>query len=170
MIDIENALRRLTMRVNATVSRAVISIVNDGLKTQRLQLTIMKDEVEDDVEHFQPYGLSFNPPAGAEGIALAIGGMRSHTVTICAQSPGERPTGAKPRTGGLYTSGKWRVFVDETGTVFVGSDTATHPIPLGDVLKSWLESHTHPTSMGPSGTPIQAATLFQILSKHKVAP
>jgi phage baseplate assembly protein gpV len=38
--------------------------------------------------------------------------------------------------------------------VAVGDENPTHPIPLGDKLIQWLQAHTHPTAMGPSGPPI----------------
>lgn len=113
------------------IARAVIGRVNDALKTQRLQLSILKDETEDGVEHFQPYGVSFVPPEGAEAIALAIGGARSHTVAICAQHPDKRPKGGEPDTGGLYTgTGDWRVFVDADGVVHVGAQAGAEFIAL----------------------------------------
>lgn len=168
-MDLISALRRLRVRVDAMVARAVIERVNDTLKTQRLQLTIIKDEVEDDVEHFQPYGLSFVPPEGAEALALAVGGARSHTIAICAQHPDKRPKNGAAGTGGLYTDGSWRVFIDASGNVLIGSDSADEPIPLGNALKAWLEALTVPTAMGPSGTPINAPLLAAVLStKHKV--
>lgn len=132
MQDIPGALRRLTMRVNAMVCRSVINLVNDALETQRLQLTIMADEVADDVEHLEPYGLSFVPPAGADALALAVKGMRGHTVAICAHAHGERPTGNPPRTGGLYTDGEWRLFVDADGVVHVGAQLGAEPVALAD--------------------------------------
>jgi phage baseplate assembly protein V len=141
-------LRRVRLRVDATVARAVIEYVNDSLKTQRLQLTILADEHEDDVEHMQPYGLSFVPPAGAECIALAPSGSRDGTVAICAQLPGDRPEGGKERTGGLYTAAAWRVFIDEDGHVHLGAETGQAKMAradrtdaefsrLWDVLTGW---------------------------------
>ena len=70
--DWAGALHRLRCRVNAMVCRCVVNLVNDSLRTQSLQLTIMADEVVPDVEHMQPYGLSFVPPVGSEGIALGV--------------------------------------------------------------------------------------------------
>lgn len=115
-----DSLRRLRGRVDNMVARAVIARVNDALKTQRLQITILDGEDEDDVEHLQPYGLSFVPPAGSQGVALAVGGARSHTVVLCVDSPGQRPTGGDGETGGLYTKGEWRVWIDSDGVVHVG--------------------------------------------------
>ena len=64
------------------VSRAVVAIVNDAFKLQGVQVTLQADQVADDVEHFQHYGFTSVPLAGAEGIALAVGGNTGHTVVI----------------------------------------------------------------------------------------
>lgn len=50
-----------------------------------------------------------------------------------------------------------------------GSATAAYSHVLGDVLQQLLSALTVPTSMGPSGTPINAAQFVQFLSqKHKL--
>ena len=135
-MDLITALRRLTNRVNGMVARAVIGRVNDTLKTQRLQLTILDGEVEDNVEHLQPYGVSFVPPAGAEVLALAVGGARSHTVGICASSPGTRPTSGAAGSGGLYTAGAWRVHIDPAGIVHVGAETGSDFVALAGLVNT----------------------------------
>lgn len=53
----------------------------------------------------------------------------------------------------------------KASNVFVGSDSASEPIPLGSALIQWLGTHTHPTAMGPTLIPVQAATLPDVLSK-----
>lgn len=166
---LEALLREMRARVDGMVTRAVIELVNDKLKTQRLQLTLLADQHVDDVEHMQPYGVSFVPPAGSEALALAVAGARSHTVAICAQHPGERPTGGKPRTGGLYTKGQWRLFVDEQGVLCVGAMDSDEHMVLGDYLVDLYSKHTHQTAMGPSAPPDNAAAASKMLSRHKVA-
>jgi phage gp45-like len=163
-------LRRTRTRVDVMITRGVVELVNDKLKTQRVQLTILGDDPIPNIEHMQPYGLSFTPPAGAEAIALAVSGSRSHTVAICVQHPEERPKNNPPRTGGLYTEGEWRLFVDAEGVVCVGAKDSAQHIPLGDLLVQHIKALTVPTAMGPSGTPINAAAFDQVLSPHKVAP
>jgi phage baseplate assembly protein V len=72
----------LVARVRGMISRAVVSLVNDAAKLQAMQVTMLADQVPDEVEHFQHYGFSSVPFAGAEGVALAIGGSTGHTVVI----------------------------------------------------------------------------------------
>ncbi len=69
-------------RVRGMIARAVLNLVNDATKLQALQVTLLADQVADEVEHFQHYGFTSVPHAGAEGIALAIGGSTGNTVVV----------------------------------------------------------------------------------------
>jgi phage baseplate assembly protein V len=166
-MDVMGIIGRLRSRLDSVVARAVISRVNDALKTQRVQITILDGEVEDDVEHLQPYGLSFTPPADSEVLALAVAGDRSHTVAICASSPGTRPTGnTEPQTGGLYSKSEWRIYVDADGVVHVGAQSGAEFIALAqkvldelndvkadlDGFKSAFDDHTHAGAFGGTGS------------------
>ncbi len=131
-------LRQVRLRVDALVARAVVELVNDTLKTQRLQVTVLADDPEDDVEHFQPYGVSFVPPAGAEAIALAPSGSREGTVVICVQHPDHRPRGGDAGTGGLYTAGQWRVFIDPDGNVHLGAEAGAAKLARDDRTEAAL--------------------------------
>lgn len=136
MKALEVLLRRLENRVNGMIARAVIATVNDAMKTQRLQLTVRSDhEVPDSVEHFQPYGMSFVPPAGSEAIALSVAGASSHRIAICAQHPEKRPKNAATGPGGLYTEGEWRLFIDADGVVHVGQEVGAAFIPRDDLVQ-----------------------------------
>lgn len=57
---------------------------------------------------------------------------RLHTVAICANAIGERPTGNPPRTGGLYRSGTFLVYLDEDDVVHLGAQTGAEPVALAD--------------------------------------
>lgn len=163
-------LSKLRAQVEGMLLRAAIELVNDKLDTQTVQITLTSDDdVLDDVEHWQPYGLSFHPPAGAEALSLALNGERANAVVICAQEPEERPTDVAPREGGLYTKGQWRVFVRADGIVCIGAKDSDQHAVLGDVLVELLSQLTVPTSMGPSGTPLNALRFRELLSKHLVA-
>jgi len=52
----------------------------------------------------------------------------------------------------------------KAGNVFVGEAAAFSPVH-GEKLVLWLQAHTHPTGVGPSGPPITPATNEALLSK-----
>lgn len=166
-MSIGEELRRLRTRVNGMILRAVINRVSDALLTQRVQLTVLDGEVEDDVEHLQPYGLSFVPPASAEMLALSVGGARGHMVGICANAPGVRPTGAAADTGGLYTSTGWKLFIDPTGVVHAGAETGSDFVAMAGLvlarlqaIETVLNTHTHVCASpgNPSAIPVPVVT------------
>ncbi|WP_410498149.1 phage baseplate assembly protein V [Chitinibacter sp. S2-10] len=78
-------LAPLSRQIGGMVTRGVVALVNSARKMQSLQLTLLADEPKDNIEHFEPYGFTANPKAGAESLALFLGGDRSHGVVIaCA--------------------------------------------------------------------------------------
>lgn len=72
----------LARRVRLLVGRGILRLVNDGLKLQGVQVSLLADEVHDNVERFQEYGFTSHPHPGAEAIALSVGGSRDHAVVI----------------------------------------------------------------------------------------
>lgn len=98
----QRLLKPLAMRLRGIVARAVIKAVADEGALQTLQVRVNADELLDGVEHFQPYGHAARPLPGAEGIALAVGGHRSHTVVICVGDRRYRLKGLKAGEVGLY--------------------------------------------------------------------
>lgn len=65
----------------------------------------------------------------------------------------------------LYHPGAY-LFINKDGEIHLkGGTTALESTVLGETLKLWLETHTHPTGTGPSGPPIESADLINILSE-----
>jgi hypothetical protein len=57
------------------------------------------------------------------------------------------------------------IFINKNGILEMKAGTvATEFAMLGETLKTWLSTHTHPTGVGPSGPPTQASTLTNCLS------
>ena len=81
----DRTLGPIRRRLAHLVARAVVTLVNDATKMQTLQLGLLADEALDGAEHWQPYGFTYKPHAGAEALVLAVGGHRAHSVVIaCA--------------------------------------------------------------------------------------
>ncbi len=101
------------------------------------------------------------------GIVTSIGSVvfdedaKKIVVTFNGSSS---PSSVTLEDGGITLETDAKVIV-KASNVFVGSDSASEPIPLGSQLVKWLQTHTHPTAMGPTLGPLQVVTLEQILSK-----
>lgn len=96
-------IRPYAVRIRSMVVRATITLVNDQLKAQGLQVKLLAGEVADDVEHFQEYGFTSHPHRGAEGIALTVLGDRSHTVVIAVGDRRYRLKGLAEGEVAMYT-------------------------------------------------------------------
>ncbi len=113
------SVRDVMARVRLAVSRAVVTLVADRKRLQELQITLLADEARAAVERFQQYGFTSVPLEGAEAIALAVGGSRSHMVVIAVDDRRYRPTGLKPGETCVYTDKGDRVHIREDGTIEV---------------------------------------------------
>lgn len=69
-------------RVRGMVSRGVVTATDPDRLMQEHQVELMADEVQDGVEHIEPYGFTSRPRAGAEALVLFPSGLRSHGVIV----------------------------------------------------------------------------------------
>ncbi len=97
MSAVEAALRPLRGRIQAIAARATISRVDDSGAGQKVQITVLAGERLSNVLRLQSFGFTGNPPAGCTGLAISIGGSRTHVVLLggedatrkAEQEPGE---------------------------------------------------------------------------------
>lgn len=82
MSDMRRMFDPMKRAIANRVQRAVVSLVNDSLKMQKMQVKILADEVKDGVERFQNFGFTAHPVTGAEAIILRLGGGSDHAVII----------------------------------------------------------------------------------------
>lgn len=93
----------LSGKMRLMVSRAVLALVNDAAKLQGVQVTLLDEEARSEIERFQQYGFSSHPLEGAEAIALAVGGSRSHMVVLAVDDRRYRKKDLQPGEVALYT-------------------------------------------------------------------
>lgn len=64
-MDITDQLNRffkpVTARVRNMIVRGVIKLVNDELKVQKIQASLLAGELKDGLEHYQDYGITSMP-------------------------------------------------------------------------------------------------------------
>jgi phage baseplate assembly protein V len=98
-------------------------LASSASKLQSLQMRLTAGEVNDDMEHFEPYGFTSNPLAGAEGVVTFLGGDRSHAIALVIAD-------RRYRLQSLQSLAKWRS-IPTKGTGFTssagGSSTSKPP-------------------------------------------
>lgn len=105
------------------VTRAVVAMINDAAKMQTLQLSLLADEAQDNIEHWQPYGYTFKPLAGAEALVLAVGGHRAHSVVIAVADRRYRLTDLEDGEVALYSDEGDKVHLKRGKVIEIETDT-----------------------------------------------
>ncbi|WP_299538313.1 phage baseplate assembly protein V [uncultured Herbaspirillum sp.] len=81
MIDeLRRLLSPLERKIRLLASRAVLTVRSSNAL---MQVKALEGEPRDKVELFQQYGFRSAPQAGAEGILIALGGVRDAAVVLC---------------------------------------------------------------------------------------
>jgi len=140
-MDVGAQLRRVFTKLQALVTRGVITRTDDTAATQTIQVELRFDEVADMIEHFQPFGLSFCPTADSEVIVLSVGSSSDNLVALTATDRSIRPTGVEEGEGGLYTPSGWKVFCDTEDRVFITKKDASQSFMRGEEVKAALEAY-----------------------------
>ncbi|MDI3259701.1 MAG: phage baseplate assembly protein [Sinobacteraceae bacterium] len=87
----------LERRIRALASACTITDVDDSGALQSVALTLLSGERLRQALRVQPYGLSAHPPAGSVGLAISVGGTRTHVLVLGgedASRPKSLPAGA----------------------------------------------------------------------------
>lgn len=164
MNGMDRLLGPLKRRIMLMIGRAVVELVNDGVKLQGLQISLLEGEVRANVERFQNYGITSHPLPGAEAIAASVMGNRDHCVVIAVDDRRYRLQGLEAGEVALYDDLGQKVHLTRTGIVIDGaghSMTITNVpvlnVPDGDVVISGISflAHVHPENDagGPTGVP-----------------
>ena len=95
-------LSPLRRQLSNLMARGTLTLANSALKMQGVQLKLLADEMKDDIEHFEPYGFTACPHAGAEAVALFLDGDRSHGIVIAVADRRYRLQGLAAGEVALY--------------------------------------------------------------------
>lgn len=103
MQALRRALQPLHQRVMLMISRALVLVVKDAAGLQGLQVSLLADEVREDVERFQEYGFTSHPHPGAEAVAACVAGSRDHVLVIAVDDRRYRLRGLAQGEVAIYT-------------------------------------------------------------------
>lgn len=156
-------LNPLGRRIRLLISRGVVDLVNDSLKCQGLQVSLLADEVRD-AERFEDYGMTSHPESGAEVLFLSVGGNRSHGIVARVLDRRYRPLNMDEGDVCLYTRNGERVYLDDSGDIVnLGAKSAADFVALAQKvldeltsISSAISGHTHSVSV--PATPFTGAT------------
>ncbi|OGQ23569.1 MAG: hypothetical protein A3I05_08665 [Deltaproteobacteria bacterium RIFCSPLOWO2_02_FULL_44_10] len=93
----------LKRRILLSISRAVVETIKDDEGIQKIQASLLADEVQDNMERFQNYGFTSHPPKDSEGVAVFPGGDRSHGLLIAVDNRKYRLKGLQGGEVAVYT-------------------------------------------------------------------
>jgi phage baseplate assembly protein V len=168
------------MSLKSMMARGTVVLAAAGKMMQTLQVRLTAKELKENVEHFEPYGFTANPLAGAEVLTMFLGGDRSHAVVLVAADRRYRIKELKPGEVAIYTDEgdkihfkRGRIIDVETGTLnikatnSVNFDTPTitqtgNIVSQGDQIAGGVSQINHPhngVEMGDdqSGPPVPEA-------------
>lgn len=153
------AIRALQNRIMMLIGRCVLEAVNDGGGIQTIKASLLAGENRDGMEHFQNYGFTSVPFAGAEGVVVFPGGNREHGLVIAIDDRRFRLKGLKNGEVAMYTDQGDKIHIKRGGSIEViaasdvkitapkvelGSGTL-EAILNGATFKTFFDAHVHTT-------------------------
>lgn len=117
---LQRTLGPIWRRLRLLVSRGVLTLVDDALQMQSVQVTLLGEQPAW-AERFQNYGFSGHPHGGAEAIVAAVGGARAHLVALAVDDRRYRINSLKPGEVTLYDDLGQRVHLTRDGIVIDGA-------------------------------------------------
>jgi phage baseplate assembly protein V len=121
--DLNRLIAPLRTRVQNMVSRAVVKLVNDGVKLQLVQLSLLEDETRDECERFQEYGFTSVPLEGAEAVVAFVGGRRDHPLVVAVDDRRYRMKGLQNGEVAIYTDEGDHIVIRRGGSIEIKAAT-----------------------------------------------
>jgi phage baseplate assembly protein V len=83
---INAALAPLKRRIMLMVGNAVITAINTGGQTMKAQINSLADTTLADVEFWQNFGFTSNPPKGSRALFVSVGGNQDNPIIISTEN------------------------------------------------------------------------------------
>jgi len=159
--------RQISTSLRNMIARAVVPLVDDGKNLQLVQLDGFEGGPLDGAEHFQSYGFSSVPLAGAEAVAIFPSGDLGHPLVVAISDRRHRPVGGQPGEVTIYNHTGAKVIIKASGDIEV-QPAPGHEVLIRDeggvvdrvVKRSEFLAHGHATAAtGPVSPPTSVAPL-----------
>lgn len=115
--------------IRGVLRRAIVNLIDDSKLVQAVQVSrgssFGGELVSEDVENMAyPPGIRFVPAGGCTAVLGAPSGQQANSVVLALADPANPPPlGSTPGTGGLFSEGLYRVFLDADGNVILVGDS-----------------------------------------------
>jgi len=119
----KNTVALLQRGLSRLWSRVVVQRLINSTASQQVDISLVAGETKNGMEYLEPYGFTSAAHSGAEGVALFLGGDRSHGVVINVADRRYRLKGLKEGEVALYTDEGDRVVLKRGRVIEVTTDT-----------------------------------------------
>lgn len=82
---IRQVIRPIKNKLLLTVGRGILLAAKDSKEIQQLQITLLADEIKDQVESMAHFGFTSNPPKGSDLVMVSVGANREHGIVIATE-------------------------------------------------------------------------------------
>jgi phage baseplate assembly protein V len=113
--ELKRLLEPIKRKVMLVIGRCILTAINNGEKTQKLQVKAMEGETITDIERYQEYGLESYPLTDKECLLVSINGNRDQGVIIKVHDRENRPTDLASGDVVLYDHRGSQVRISVTG-------------------------------------------------------
>lgn len=111
-------IKPLRDRVLTMFSRGLVESSDDTTAMQLLKISMLDDELKEEVEHLHPYGLSFNCPTdGSEVVVGCVGGDRDSALAVVVGNSKYRIKELKSGEVCLYSQHGQTILLKEDGSI-----------------------------------------------------
>ena len=149
IVDFFNrAIKPLKHKVAMMVARGVIKAIKDDKGIQLIQVSLLAGEVRDNIERFQEYGLTSNPPVGSEACVIFPMGNRDHGICIAIDNRTFRKKGLAEGEVALYNKEEIFLLLKTGGKLELKNSNEDFVTVLSDFLKAITDARVN-TSLGP---------------------
>ncbi len=114
-------MRALAGRIGNMLARGRVRSVKASGKMQVLQLDLLAGETKDRLEHFEPYGFTSHPKAGAEAAVAFLDGDRSHGIVLVVADRRYRLTTLAAGEVAIHDDLGQKVHITRAGIVISGA-------------------------------------------------
>jgi phage baseplate assembly protein V len=82
-------------KIKSLISKGLINAVDDTTDIQTCKVSTLHNDVQDNVERLQPYGLTSHPDDDSEALVLSLDAQRDNAIIIVTDSGKHRVKGLK---------------------------------------------------------------------------